>query len=144
MLNHMQFFLASAGENTSIINTEMRHLFFPKIITYTLITLFVLLMITNRKKIISTLVNIKEHGKSLDIVTNKKIFFGNLILLFGYVILLDLIGFAIATLTYVFLTILLFYKKATKKTLILAGTVSVSVTVFVVVLFGIIFRITLP
>lgn len=140
---YIQIFSATANAGR-IINNDTRHLFFPTIVTYALVTLFILMILVNSKKIIATIKNTIKNIQKIDLMVNKLVFFGNLTLLFGYVVLLELIGFAVSTLIYIFLSILLFYKKSDKTTMMRAGIVSVTTTVLVVVVFGILFRITLP
>ncbi|SHE80109.1 tripartite tricarboxylate transporter TctB family protein [Alkalibacter saccharofermentans] len=130
--------------NSSIIDMANRHLFFPELVTKVLGVLFILLLITNSKKIFKTIRNIKTRDKEINIFKNWKLFFGNLALLFGYVFLLDWLGFIIATALYMFLTILLFYGTTSKKIILMALAVSGTTVSAIYIIFGTVFRITLP
>lgn len=128
----------------SLIDPETRHLFLPDIITKTLIILFILLLFVNRHKIAANFKNFDKKWHQANFIVNWKIFFGNLALLLGYVLLLDLITFIPATLIYVFMTVLLFTQYVTKKEVVKAAIVSAATTGVVYLVFGVMFNITLP
>lgn len=141
MLNQSWVTLASA---VNLINPETRHLFLPSIITRILLMLFVLLLFINRHKITTNLKNLDKKWHKANFIVNWKIFFGNLALLVGYVMLLDLISFLPATLIYVFLTVLLFSQLITKREIVKAAIVSAATSGLVYLVFGVMFNITLP
>ena len=141
MLNHTWVTLATT---VNLIDPETRHLFLPNIITKTLIILFVLLLFVSRKKIAANFKNFDKKWHQANFIVNRKIFFGNLALLLGYVLLLDMITFIPATLIYVFLTVLLFTQYVTKKEVVKAAIVSAATTGVVYLVFGMMFNITLP
>lgn len=138
------FLIALSKADAKIIDPETRHLFLPQIMTYTLIILLALILITNGKKIVNQITGLKDNWKELDFIKNWKIFTGNLILLFGYVIALNMVGFIVASVIYVFLTIVLFYQSMHKSILIKAGSIAISVPLIVWFLFGFLLKITLP
>lgn len=127
-----------------IISPETRHLFLPRIMTYIIVGLFVLIIITNWKNIFNRIKLLKGNWRDMDLVKNKTVFWGTLILLFGYAGALNVLGFFIASIIYIFLTVLLFYKTVNKRTLIRATVTSFSVTTITWFLFGILLNITLP
>lgn len=141
MLNHSWVTLAAT---VNLIDPETRHLFLPNIITKVLLLLFVLLLFVSRHKIAANFKNFDKKWHQANFIVNWKIFFGNLVLLLGYVFLLDLISFIPATLAYVFLSVLLFTQFITKREVVKASIVSAATTGLVYLVFGVMFNITLP
>lgn len=127
-----------------IINPQTRHLFLPRIMTYLVLGLLILILITNWKKILTKLSLTKNNWRELDLVKNKKMFWSNLGLLFGYAIALNLVGFIASSIIYIFLSILLFYNSLSKKMILTATITSLLVTIVIWLLFGVVLNITLP
>jgi hypothetical protein len=136
--------IATLFLSSKIIDMDNRHLFFPNIVTKALLILFVLLIAVNSKKIYNAMRNLKTRDKEINIIKNWKLFLGNLALLFGYVLLLDMLGFVIATILYVFLTVVLFYGSLSKRVLTMASVISVITVSTIYIVFNMVFRITLP
>lgn len=69
--------------------------------------------------------------------------FGTLVLFIAYILCLDIIGFTVTSIIFVFLFNVL-YAGTSKKSLILSAVLAVVGSLVIAVLFGIVFNITLP
>lgn len=68
---------------------------------------------------------------------------GTLILFIAYIVCLDIIGFTVTSMIFVFLFNVL-YAGASKKSLLLSAILAVASSLIIAVLFGVVFNITLP
>lgn len=119
------------------------HLIFPKIILTILIILFAIILLTNiRKRIKEGDFTFKPKFFKKDY--DKLKFFGTIVLLIGYVSMLEIIGFLIASILFIFLIMILFIGNFERKTIIVSIANSVTTSVIIWYLFGTVFNITLP
>ena len=70
--------------------------------------------------------------------------FGTLVLFIAYIVCLDIIGFTITSIVFVFLFNTLYAGAGSKRTIILSVILAVASSIIISVLFGIVFNITLP
>ncbi len=89
-------------------------------------------------------ISIREEGEESQI--SLKGFFSTLILLFAYVLLLDIIGFVLTSIVYMFVQMLLFVPEEyrNRKSLVLFAVISVITPVAVNALFVNVFALILP
>ncbi|WP_425542219.1 tripartite tricarboxylate transporter TctB family protein [Salinibacillus aidingensis] len=120
------------------------HTIFPKIVLSILITLLILIIV---RRIVT---RIKE-GKSKKFNFNffidnydKPKFYGTIILLLGYGIIMEPIGFLLSSILFMFLIMLLFIGDLKRKSILLSLANSIITSVFIWFLFGQMFNITLP
>ena len=110
--------------------------FMPKLCSTVWVILSVLLLLQS--------VSMKEEGEESRI--SLKGFFSTLVLLFAYVLLLDIIGFVLTSVIYMFIQMLLFVPEEyrNRKSLILFAVISVITPVAVNALFFNVFSLILP
>lgn len=110
--------------------------FMPKLCSTVWLILSVLLLFQS--------ISIREEGKESQI--SLKGFFSTLILLFAYVLLLDIIGFVLTSIVYMFVQMLLFVPEEyrNRKSLVLFAVISVITPVAVNALFVNVFALILP
>lgn len=110
--------------------------FMPKLCSTVWLILSVLLLFQS--------ISIREEGEESQI--SLKGFFSTLILLFAYVLLLDIIGFVLTSIVYMFVQMLLFVPEEyrNRKSLVLFAVISVITPVAVNALFVNVFALILP
>lgn len=119
------------------------HLFFPKIIITLLVVLGIIIVLP---KLFSAL----RSGKRLSVPHffvegyDKLKFWGTLVLMILYVLALQRFGFLPASLVFVFLFNVLFCGTLQFKSLLISAVISVTASLFVWYVFGVLFNITLP
>ncbi|MBN1365549.1 MAG: tripartite tricarboxylate transporter TctB family protein [Syntrophaceae bacterium] len=120
------------------------HWFFPKIIITILIILglaIIILKIVHRIKSKKPLIG---NGKKFFVENYDKVkLFGSVLLLVLYILALEWIGFLAASLIFIFLFNVLF-SGIKWKSLIISATISVASVMFIWLIFGVLFHITLP
>lgn len=109
------------------------------------------LAITGSWIIISYLMRLKRDNKKIEFNFkffkenyDKIKFYGTLVLLFGYVYSLNLLGFLLATIIFMFVSTLFFFGSFKPKTLLISAISSLVTSFSVWYVFGTIFNITLP
>lgn len=132
----------------NLLNLEIKfsesHLVGPRIILW-------VLGITGSWIIISYLMRLKKENKKIKFSKkffienyDKFKFYGTLVLLFGYVYSLNLLGFLLATIIFMFVSTLFFFGSFKPKTLLISAISSLVTSFSVWYVFGTIFNITLP
>ncbi|WP_066048422.1 tripartite tricarboxylate transporter TctB family protein [Robertmurraya korlensis] len=120
------------------------HLIFPKIIQTILIILLLAILVQQvSKRIRSGNKNIFFKKMMVENFDKLK-FFGTILLLFGYVFFLEVIGFIAASIIFMFVLTILLRGNLKRNTLIISLVNSVTTSVLVWFFFGYLFDITLP
>jgi flagellar biosynthesis protein FlhB len=109
--------------------------FMPKLLTTIWLIFSALIFITG----------LREKGKGAEGMDVKG-FIATLVLLFAYIFLIDIIGFTITSIVYVFIQMLLFAPKdnRTKKTYIVFAAISIIAPIVVNLIFANVFFLILP
>lgn len=109
------------------------------------------LAITGAWIIISYLMRLKREDRKIEFNFkffkenyDKLKFYGTLALLFGYVFSLNILGFLLATIIFIFISTIFFFGSIKPKTLLISAISSLVTSFAVWYVFGTIFNITLP
>ncbi|MFC4557820.1 tripartite tricarboxylate transporter TctB family protein [Virgibacillus kekensis] len=120
------------------------HLIFPRIIISILITLGIILLITNLYKRLKAGKLSDWQFKFFSKNYDKLKFYGSIALLIVYTLALQWIGFILASIVFMILITLLYIGNVKKKSIIVSITNSLTTTIVVWYIFGRLFDITLP
>ncbi|MDF2614241.1 MAG: conserved rane protein of unknown function [Clostridia bacterium] len=121
------------------------HLVVPKIVTGILIILGLIILVQEfmKKKKEGTTFSFKDK-KFFEENYDKIKFWGSLVLFVLYIALLDILGFLISGLIFVFLFNVLFAGTKNIKSIMVSGIISIVSSVSIWYVFGTLFNITLP
>ncbi len=119
------------------------HLIFPRLVLGILVVLLILLLVIHLGKRIKER-NFTFKPKFFKENFDKRKFFGTIILLVGYVFLLEIIGFLASSILFMFFIMLLFIGNIKRKSIIYSVLNSVVTSFAIWYLFGTVFNITLP
>jgi hypothetical protein len=132
---------------------EQSHLFFPKLITYILLGLLVIILISKRRRIPLAL---KQAGRAVLFAEHgfdRWRFFGTLVLIIAYFYFMAVVGdafpntgygFLLTSIPFVFLLATLYVEDRSRKSLIIISVNSVVAPVLAWYVLSQLFRITLP
>lgn len=120
------------------------HLFFPRVTLFILICLGCIIIINNMIKIYKNKKALEIKLKIFDENYDKIKFYGTIITLFIYILLLEKVGFLISTIAYIFTATLLFKGNMIPKTIIISIISSLSTSFIIWYIFGYLINITLP
>ncbi|WP_436371622.1 tripartite tricarboxylate transporter TctB family protein [Cytobacillus sp. BC1816] len=119
------------------------HLIFPRLVFKILIFLIIVMFLLHLGKRIKT-GNFTFKPKFFKGNYDKQKFFGTILLLIGYVFLLEIIGFLASSILFMFVIMLLFVGNLKRKSIIVSVLNSVVTSFAIWYLFGTVFNITLP
>lgn len=121
-----------------------QHWIVPRIIIGVLVILLLAIIITEgRARVKEGKPFFVKPGKFFIANADYVKLFGSLILFAGYVFCLEIIGFTVTSMVFVFLFNLL-YGGTSKKSIIVSIIISVVAALIISILFGVVFNITLP
>lgn len=128
-----------------IINSTS-HWVMPRIVMGILVVLLVIMAIQRAihcKQTNTPFINLKNY-RFFKPGWDKVKFLGSILIFIAYIYMMEFLTFLPASIISIFLFNVIFDNERTKKSMITSGVISVGFSVFIWLVFGILFRITLP